>query len=252
MRRYYLVCLILFLPLTLLPATVVAKPMVTFTSPVKQATLLELYTSEGCSSCPPADRWLSTLKEHPQLWKQVIPIAFHVDYWDYLGWKDVFSKKEYSQRQRNYARFQNLRTVYTPGFLRNGNEWRGWFRHRSSAFSLGPEVGQLKVTLNNGTVNAHFLPAHSSAENPLILNIAWLGFGLVTEVGSGENEGKKLKHDFVSYHTDSTLSSVAGGTHYWRVPLETPTEFQPKQKGLVFWITRRGNPTPIQATGGWF
>jgi hypothetical protein len=250
MRKYCLLYLILFL--SLLPASVLAETALTFTSPKKQATLLELYTSEGCSSCPPADRWLSTLKDHPQLWKQVIPIAFHVDYWNYLGWKDVFSKQAYSQRQRNYARFKNLRTVYTPGFLRNGNEWRGWFRNRSLAFSLGAEVGRLEVTIDNDTVTAKFQPARSSTNSPLILNIAWLGFDLVTEVGGGENEGKQLKHDFVSYHTDAKLSSIEDGTHYWRFPLATPTDFLPKQKGLVFWVTRRGNPTPIQATGGWF
>jgi len=76
----------------MLPIAVFAETAVTFTSPSQQTTLLELYTSEGCSSCPPADQWLSTLKNNPRLWKEIIPVAFHVDYWNDLGWKDEFSR----------------------------------------------------------------------------------------------------------------------------------------------------------------
>ena len=124
------------------PAASFADSSVTFTSPVKQSTLLELYTSEGCSSCPPADQWLSTLKNDKKLWKEIVPIAFHVDYWDYLGWKDEFSKAEYTQRQRNYARWHNLGTIYTPGFVQNGKEWRGWRRNHAVGNTLGKDVGQ--------------------------------------------------------------------------------------------------------------
>ena len=62
----------------------------TLSSQEQRTTLIELYTSEGCSSCPPADRWLSRLKDDPRLWKQIVPLAFHVDYWNYLGWRDRF------------------------------------------------------------------------------------------------------------------------------------------------------------------
>ncbi len=95
-------------------------------SDVTQSNLIELYTSEGCSSCPPADRWLSTLKEHPALWQRLVPIAFHVDYWDYIGWKDRFSQSEFSARQRQYVKENALPTVYTPGIMSNGKEWRNF------------------------------------------------------------------------------------------------------------------------------
>src|SRR5437868_3719162 len=72
-----------------------------FQSGEDQTVLLELYTSEGCSSCPPAEQWMTQLKNAPGLWKSFVPVAFHVDYWDYLGWKDVLSSPNYSQRQRN-------------------------------------------------------------------------------------------------------------------------------------------------------
>jgi len=76
---------------------------VTFESSETQTSLLELYTSEGCSSCPPAEKWLSRLKESPGLWKDFVPVAFHVDYWDYLGWRDRWSSKTFTDRQHAYA-----------------------------------------------------------------------------------------------------------------------------------------------------
>ena len=84
---------------------------VSYRSGVQQTGLLELYTSEGCSSCPPADRWLSSLKDDDGLWQELIPVAFHVDYWDYLGWRDRFAARDFSQRQRRYAAEQSMRTV---------------------------------------------------------------------------------------------------------------------------------------------
>ena len=97
-------------------------------SPGPRVSLLELYTSEGCSSCPPADRWISTLRDDPRLWHEVVPVAFHVDYWDYIGWKDRFASPVYGNRQRDYARNRHVGTVYTPGFVLAGKEWRSWFR----------------------------------------------------------------------------------------------------------------------------
>jgi hypothetical protein len=105
---------------------VTQKQLTKYESSSRQTALLELYTSEGCSSCPPTDRWMSALENEPGLWNEFIPIALHVDYWDYIGWKDRFVSLEYSARQRQYAQEQSLKTVYTPGFVYNGNEWRNW------------------------------------------------------------------------------------------------------------------------------
>src|SRR5262245_10264750 len=99
---------------------------VTFQSPDRRTALLELFTSEGCSSCPPAEAWLSRLKESPCLWKDFVPVAFHVDYWDRLGWEDPWGSRAYSQRLQSYARSWRNDSVYTPGFVLNGKEWRAW------------------------------------------------------------------------------------------------------------------------------
>ncbi len=223
-----------------------ADTSVTFTSPVQQNTLLELYTSEGCSSCPPADRWLSALKNDKKLWREIIPIAFHVDYWDYLGWKDEFSKAEYTQRQRNYARWNNLRTIYTPGFLQNGKEWSGWRRGHTVSGS-GKQVGQLTVSVNKGVVTANYKPI-KKITNPVVLNVAWLGFDLETEIRAGENEGKKLKHDFVSFNTKAIKGNLDNGLYTWK--FKADMKGLPMNKGAAFWVTSGDDPTPVQATGG--
>jgi hypothetical protein len=92
--------------------SVMAAP-ITFQSSETQTSLLELYTSEGCSSCPPAESWLSRLKESPGLWKDFVPVAFHVDYWNYLGWRDPWSTKAFTDRQHAYARTWRSDSVYT-------------------------------------------------------------------------------------------------------------------------------------------
>ncbi len=97
--------------LALLTLSSATNGEITIQSDVTQSNLIELYTSEGCSSCPPADRWLSTLKDHPALWQQLVPIAFHVDYWDYIGWKDRFARAEFTDRQR---RFRKKHLVSNP------------------------------------------------------------------------------------------------------------------------------------------
>ena len=101
-----------------------AEPIV-IESGATQTAVVELYTSEGCNSCPPADRWLSRLAQTPQAEDEVLALAFHVDYWDYLGWKDRFSSSEYTSRQRQLGANNLQRTIYTPEFFVNGMEARG-------------------------------------------------------------------------------------------------------------------------------
>ena len=88
--------------------------------------LVELYTSEGCDSCPPADRWLSSLGGGGQVPRSIVPIALHVDYWDYIGWKDPYANREFSLRQRKLSQLQRLALVYTPQVVLQGHDFRGW------------------------------------------------------------------------------------------------------------------------------
>src|SRR5881394_2646922 len=114
----------------------------------KTAVLVELYTSEGCNSCPPADRWLSGLgKKYPA--ELVVPLALHVDYWDYIGWKDPYAKREFSQRQRRLSQLQRAALVYTPQVLVQGADFRTWgsseFERTVARINAQPARSQIQL-----------------------------------------------------------------------------------------------------------
>jgi len=124
-------------------------PATVFESGETQNTLIELFTSEGCSTCPAAEKWLSGLKSNQDLWKKIIPVAFHVDYWDRLGWRDRFAKPEFTARQQRSAAAWGGDSVYTPGFVVNGREWRDWFGG-SAIPKSSTRVGVLRISLGDG------------------------------------------------------------------------------------------------------
>ncbi len=227
-------------PGSTLPATV-------FESGDTQSTLIELFTSEGCSSCPPAEKWLGGLKSNRDLWNKIIPVAFHVDYWDRLGWRDRFAKPEFSSRQQRYAAAWGGDSVYTPDFVVNGKEWRGWFGGNVTPKS-STKVGVLRVSYgNDGKVNATFVPA-TTQPGPLALNVALLGNNLKSDVERGENSGRKLRHDFVVL--DLIKIDMAHESDHWTASVALPMRSgNDKPTALAAWITENG--MPIQATGGW-
>ncbi|MDH3317094.1 MAG: DUF1223 domain-containing protein [Gammaproteobacteria bacterium] len=241
---------LLFFLAALLPAseTTLAESLA-LESPAARVSLLELYTSEGCSSCPSADRWLSDLKDDPRLWREVVPVAFHVDYWDYIGWRDRFASSSYSQRQKSYARNGHLGSVYTPGFVLAGKEWRSWFFHRVLEVNSDDVVGALSLELNGDRASVAFDPV-SLPDKSLELHVAVLGFDLETEVEAGENHGRTLRHDFVVLgHTRVDMRRIQG-----RLVAETALpkpRFESSRKAIAAWVSAVGDPYPIQAVGGW-
>lgn len=228
-------------------AYVQAEPQ-TFNSTELRTNLIELYTSEGCSSCPPADRWMSQFKQDERLWKAFVPVAFHVDYWNYIGWPDRFSNPEFGQRQRTYASKNKLSTVYTPGVMLNGKEWRE--RQNKQALNLDQKniVGQLDVAFDNDQIMATFLTTNNN--KTAFLNIAILGFDLITTVEAGENRGRELQHDFVvlGYHRQAMERSETGYALTTKRPMLIE---KAEKKGLAAWIDYENDPSPVQATGGW-
>ena len=161
--------------------------------------MLELYTSEGCSSCPPADAWLTSLKSSDEVFKQFIPIAFHVDYWNGLGWPDRFSTAAFTDRQRKHVIAGNSRQSYTPQFVINSAEWSRWFKGDRVWQPRKENVGRLTVNVKreNNLLNVSFAPTQASKMSQVTVNVAILGMGITTEVKAGENHGRTLKHDFV-------------------------------------------------------
>ena len=215
-------------------------------SEATRATLLELYTSEGCNSCPPADRWFSGLETHPRLWKDLVPVAFHVDYWNYLGWEDRFASPTYAKRQRSFKAQGAARAVYTPGVMALGQEWRAWRSPRSTIPASAERPGVLSATLEGQQLTARFESSTEDIKNPE-LHVAVLGFGLKTPVNAGENRGELLEHDFV------VLGYLkAPGPGPWEVSLpNAPYAMQASRLALAAWISQPGRVQSLQAVGGW-
>ena len=114
------------------------------------AALVELYTSEGCSSCPPADRWLSTLRESGPGPGRLVPLSLHVDYWDYIGWRDPFALPLFSARQRELAGIHRARVVYTPQVVLSGKDYRGWgsgSRFAEAVRAVNATAARARITL---------------------------------------------------------------------------------------------------------
>lgn len=221
----------------------------TFTSSDRQVSLIELYTSEGCSSCPPADKWLNSLKQQAQLWLDYVPIAFHVDYWDFIGWQDPYAHNRHSQRQYRYQANKNIRSVYTPAVIYNGQEWRAWRRDDLSTPETN-KAGQLNIDLAKKQLSAQYqsqLPSNQS----LVLNIAVLGFDLISKVKQGENSGRTLHHDFVVLGYRS-VAMQPGETGFTVDNISLPiASVVAKRKALATWVSTSTDQTPLQATGGW-
>jgi len=213
----------------------------------EQATLLELYTSEGCSSCPPADRWLSGLLDDPALWHSLFPVALHVDYWNDLGWQDRFARSEFSTRQRNYRREGRSNGVYTPGVQAAGWEWRGW-RKGATVPTTGRETGNLHLILDGSEFKAEFEPVDEANPSRAELHVALLGVGVNSRVKAGENRGKLLQHDFVVLGYQ-----VFGGDDLnWSGSLPAFSgAVEPQRWALVAWVSPSDRQDPLQVVGGW-
>jgi hypothetical protein len=225
--------------------------VIQFQSAPERTALLELYTSEGCSSCPPAETWLSGLTDSPRLWKDFAPVAFHVDYWNDLGWKDAWSDAEFSERQRSYAQLWRAENIYTPEFVLNGQEWHNWFTGKNGPKSDGENVGVLTVASGDTKLwRVNFNPAKDSGARYEI-HAALLAGGIVSDVKAGENHGRKLQHDFVVVDLLQIGMTSGNGVAHGRFVINAPKSPAGKTRALVAWVTLVDAIQPIQATGGW-
>ncbi len=159
--------------------------------------VIELYTSQGCSSCPPADRWLSALTA-PDAQVQPVLQAFHVAYWDYIGWVDRFAAPVHTQRQRQMAAWNGLRTIYTPQVLRNGRDWRQW-RDADDPWSGTRDAARVAISLRQSGVDTFEATVTTQAGAPATWGAYWTVTDSAhrTAVGAGENAGAQLHNDHV-------------------------------------------------------
>jgi hypothetical protein len=193
MSRYFAVVCILCL------ATVTAiAAECTATSAPHRIPLLELYTSEGCDSCPPADRWVSSLRSRGYGTDRVVVLAFHVDYWDRLGWPDRFAQARFTERQRLVNNRNQSRVIYTPQLVLNGKDYRRGVRDDPTGFAAiarEPAKGALSLTIK-ATESQWIVNGKSSGADAQTW-IALYENDLATDVRAGENRNKRLHHDFV-------------------------------------------------------
>lgn len=172
------------------------------TSTKHPVAVIELYTSQGCSSCPPAEKWLGELEKSGVSSDQAIPLALHVNYWDYIGWKDEFAKEYFTKRQYQYRRNNHSSSVYTPQIMFSGKDVR--------RLSLGTNLSKLKqqnavvafdVTAEtnddkNLNVKVDFSRIDNIAKNSNVVVILAEN-NMVKDIATGENAGRTLEHQHV-------------------------------------------------------
>lgn len=215
-----------------------------------RVALLELYTSEGCSSCPPADRWLSQLSAQGFAADRVIPLALHVDYWDYIGWRDRFANPAFSARQREMARLAQGGVVYTPQVAINGRDFRNW--HSSSGFATqiadlkqAPATANIQLKVSRPTpdkIQTHI--SVSGQKDNLVLYLALYENDLWSAVAAGENAGSKLRHDYVvrEWRGPTRIGDAA-----WLQTLQLKPEWQGDKTGVVAFLQNPRSGEVIQA-----
>jgi hypothetical protein len=237
-----------FLPLALgfsIVGNAMAAPQ-TISSGPERVSLLELYTSEGCSSCPPAEAWLSGLVDDSRLWKQLVPVAFHVDYWDELGWRDPFDSAEYTNRQKRLGGA----VIYTPEFMVDGREWNNWFNHWPLSLPAPTKAGVLSLTADGRRITAHFIPS-APVGGGLEVQVVLLAFGVDVPVGAGENQGVTLRHDFLVVSDGHGPLNLNKDSYDATVVLPPSVAVKARRYALAGWVSANGNTAPLQATGNW-
>lgn len=201
--------------------------------------VVELYTSEGCSSCPPADRWLSALKGQPD----VVALAFHVSYWDRLGWKDRFASQVFTQRQAEQQRVNGARYSYTPQVVVDGVDEPRWHARPLPPAQLRAPV-QLSLVREGLAYQAVVTP-ESGAPQRLAAYWVLTEGDHRTAVKAGENEGATLGHEFVvrQYQTVAEWTAAPGQAATLRFDAKTAADARhPREAALVVIDAASGRP----------
>ena len=216
-----------------------------------RVVVAELFTSEGCSSCPPADALLGHLRQDlAQQGIEVIPLGFHVDYWNSLGWKDRFSSADYSRRQEQYAQSLRVDGPYTPEMVVDGavefvGNDSGKAQRTIREAASQAEVATVKISSAPADQLAVQVKAPSSAKDPQVV-LAITEDNLTTQVGSGENGGRTLHHAAVVRELRQ-LGHLHEGSFEANVPLKLDKDW--KRQDLRAVVFLQEGPTGKIATG---
>ncbi len=245
--------LLLITCLTTLPAfAAFSAEKLTVDSGTNQPTVVELYTSEGCSSCPPADKWFGALTAAPKQDINILALAFHVDYWDYIGWKDRFADPKHTSRQRQLGINNRQRSIYTPEFFVDGKEARGTrnvlsqIRQNISKNKSNQSPIRLKLSVSK---NQHSLmveletTATGSQTNGLQHRYFVYENGLSSDVKRGENVGELLAHEQVVRYMSATFKSRENDRH----SIKINPDWQLDNIGIAALVTTAGSEQYLQA-----
>jgi hypothetical protein len=220
-----------------------ARPAADLGGPV----LLELFTSQGCSSCPPADDLLRELAAADPDGERVVPLSFHVDYWNYIGWTDPFSSERWSRRQRGYGQAFGESRIYTPQLVIDGRvhcvgSQRGCVEREIAAAAARPARARLVIeqaAITDGELVATVRATGASADTladalaGTVLRTALYERDLTTEVRRGENARRTLRNDFVVRQL-ATATALDGGT--FRVRLAVDSQWSAADLGLAVFL----------------
>lgn len=230
-------------------SSLAAQNQCSVTSNTTLTPVLELYTSEGCSSCPPADKWASSFKEKSKEGAAVVQ-AFHVGYWDYIGWVDRFAAPAYTQRQREIGMREGLRSAYTPQAVLNGKDWPRWSAGSPASVSqvASKELARARITLQQlGTDQFEASVTPVVAPGVPAPVASWSAYWTVTEHGhnskvkAGENAGEFLKHDFVvRQYTPAGEYKSSNAAQKLTFRSIAPTAGHDRQINLVVYDTQTG------------
>ena len=223
-------------------------------SGARTTALVELYTSEGCSSCPPADQRLSQLPSREYGLGQIVPISLHVDYWDYLGWKEPFAQPQFSERQSWLVRANGHKTVFTPHFFVAGKEVRDW--HGDLDDELKRVIAQpahADIRIHAESTGPRTLSVAASATAPLpgdhlVFFVVLTEDKLTSSVSAGENRGVTLAHDHVVREWIGPIALNAGHAAL-KQTVTTRANWNSAQLGIAAFVQDLRTGQVLQAAG---
>ena len=198
--------------------------------------VMELYTSQGCSSCPPADELLGYYAEKND--RRIIPLAFHVDYWNRLGWVDSFSNSKYTQRQRDYATRLGLESVYTPQLIINGRKEILGSDKKAIEKAIGISLGEppaVNIAISFRSIEHNILTIGYSVNGEITnstINAVFVQSNVETFIKAGENRGMKLNN----YNVVRELNTVDLSKKEGIISLHVPTWFNPYEYSFVLFV----------------
>ena len=225
-------------------------------SGTQRVAVLELYTSEGCDSCPPADRWVSELPAKKLTTDRLLPLAFHVDYWNQLGWIDPYAQAAFSDRQRQHSKRRGVSFVVTPQLLLNGADYRRAalfddIDGRVKTINSAKPQAEISIKLNNGASGLHsrvnVSVAGGAEPRRAQVYLALYENNLATVVKAGENKGRTLHHDFVvrSLVGPLALDDKGSLSHAQSFPLDP--RWKPADTSLAVFVQHPQTGDVLQA-----